>query len=150
MDKIQGVEFDDKYELARIIRYKIANKGGIFGSSSKTVEVTNVPDPAIKSDIDRVPNFIKKGIQKKDNKHILVTKSKIIVIPLIALAIIIGVIVGVSYFNTTLHSSSNAIVTPDKATPNTTETIAQSNTTETYQSITWGNNGTKKWTILPS
>jgi len=149
LDKIQGVEFDDKYELARIIRYKIANKGGIFGSSSKTVEVTNAPDPLIKSDIDRVPHFIKKGKQKKDNKHILVTKSKIIVIPLIALAIIIGVIVSVSYFKieTITPSNTTKTITPSNTTKtitpsNTTKTITPSNTTKTYQFIKdWGGLG---------
>ena len=44
LDKIQGVEFDDKYELARNIQSKISTsrgKGAIFGSS-KNVEETKI------------------------------------------------------------------------------------------------------------
>ena len=45
LDEIQGVEFDDKYELARNIQSKISSnkgRGPIFGSTSKTVEETKI------------------------------------------------------------------------------------------------------------
>ena len=57
LDKIQGVEFDDKYELARNIQSKISSskgRGAIFGSS-KTIEETNIATTtAINSNTDRL------------------------------------------------------------------------------------------------
>ena len=65
LDKIQGVEFDDKYELARNIQSKISSskgRGAIFGSTSKTVEETKIATTAINSNTDRLQ-------QKKPSKE---------------------------------------------------------------------------------
>ena len=67
LDKIQGVEFDDKYELARNIQSKISSsrgKGAIFGSTSKNVEETKIATTttAINSITDRFQ-------QKKPSKE---------------------------------------------------------------------------------
>ena len=58
LDKIQGVEFDDKYELARNIQSKISTsrgRGAIFGSTSKNLEETKIATTttAINSITDR-------------------------------------------------------------------------------------------------
>jgi hypothetical protein len=66
LDKIQGVEFDDKYELARNIQFKISSskgRGAIFRSTSNTVEETKIVNtPAINSNTDRLQ-------QKKPSKE---------------------------------------------------------------------------------
>jgi hypothetical protein len=58
LDTIQGVEFDEKYELARNIQSKISSsrgKGAIFGSTSKTVEATKIATTtAINSNTERL------------------------------------------------------------------------------------------------
>jgi tetratricopeptide (TPR) repeat protein len=62
LEKIQGVEFDDKYELARNIRSKIADSKdivGIFGSFSKIKENSITTSNKDYVDLD-------KKLQKKD------------------------------------------------------------------------------------
>ena len=57
LDNIQGVEFDDKYELARNIQSKISSskgRGAIFGSTSKTLEGTNITNTATNSNTNRL------------------------------------------------------------------------------------------------
>jgi hypothetical protein len=118
LDKIQGVEFDDKYELARNIRSKVSRnkgRGRIFGSTSKTVEETtthSAPTTTIKSNI---------------SKQFQRINLKIIIIPIIALAII-GLIVAVSYFNGPSPSS------PSINTPNSSNnSLINVNTLDQYE-----------------
>jgi hypothetical protein len=175
LDKIQGIEFSNEYELVLNLYQKIKNYGDIkkpiddvSGSFSKTIETTttnvktstesdsgrlkehtdlrqplkeNIEDKEqLKNSRNVIDPAIKKGIEKPTSQdhhiQILGFKLKIIIIPIIALSII-GVIVGIIYFNAILPP------TPNTLTSDTIETITPSDTTQAYQFIkVWGSNGT--------
>jgi len=120
LDKIQGVEFDDKYELARNIQSKISrnkSRGRIFGTTSKTIEETKThyaPTTTIKSD---------------SSKQFQRINLKIIIIPIIAVAII-GLIVVVSYFDVAPPLDPDTVIPKD-----TRKTVTQTLSDDTTQSI---------------
>lgn len=124
LDKIQGVEFDDKYELARHIRSKISNlsgKNGIFGSTSKTVDEakTQASKTTSKANTEKIPqqkdslpqssskylpseshnSEESSGIDSRSGKRSQAINLKIIIIPIVAVIGIVGIILAFTIFS---------------------------------------------------
>ena len=118
LNKIQGVEFDDRHELARKLHSEIVNT--IRKNENKSLYKDNEGKKNSELQGEKVAVYIDKKdklpFTKKDKyskiffKKIPNLHSKIIVIPIIVVVVILGLIVSINYFNGTSPSDNTGVV----------------------------------------
>ena len=106
LEKIQGVEFDDKYELARNLHSKISidksgrkDIGGIFGATSKNIEEIKIADNDILQSSKENKDVMTFGAKSK-----IIKKLTIFIVPSILLVSILSL-----FFYTNLNQNNSGL-----------------------------------------